>query len=101
MARKNEMLCQLEGRRLRNISVIVRNACFALALLVATAVALGSPAIAADDGNYKTVGGLSVYIGVVPAELVKGLPTNPPSYRCMAGYRPAVTSIMWWRQSST
>src|SRR6266567_9355334 len=74
MARKNEMLCQLEGRRLRNISVIVRNACFALALLVATAVALGSPAIAADDGNYKTVGGLSVYIGVVPAELVKGLP---------------------------
>ena len=71
------MLCRPKRLRLRNIST--RNACFALMLLVATVVALRSAAIAADDGDYKTVGGLSVYIGVVPAELVKGLPSHQSS----------------------
>ena len=32
----------------------------------------GSLAPAADDAQYKTVEGLSAYLGVVPAELVKG-----------------------------
>lgn len=31
-----------------------------------------SPAIAAEIGEAKTAGGLTVYIGVVPAEIVKG-----------------------------
>ena len=29
-------------------------------------------AVAAEDANYKTAGGMAAYLGVVPAELVKG-----------------------------
>jgi hypothetical protein len=38
-------------------------------------------AAAAEDAQYKTAGGLSAYLGVVPAELVKGL-------RAHAGEKP-------------
>ena len=33
-------------------------------------------AIAADDAPYKLAGGLAVYVGVVPAEIVKGHPSG-------------------------
>lgn len=82
------MMCRPERRMPNNISTIARNACFALTLLVAAAIILNSAAMAADDGDYKTVGGLSVYIGVVPAELVKGLPSHQSSEPPMHGGIP-------------
>lgn len=41
-----------------------------IALLVS--VLMGSPATAAEIGEGKTAGGLTVYVGVVAAEIVKG-----------------------------
>ena len=44
-------------------------------------------AVAAENGQNKTIGGLTVYIGFVPAELVKG-PTPPSAERSMHGRVP-------------
>lgn len=41
-----------------------------LMLLAALAWALPAPATATDAGNHRTAGGLSVYLGVLPAALV-------------------------------
>ena len=79
---------QAERHMWRNISRTARNACFALTLLVAPTIALCSAAIAADDGDYKTVGGLSVYLGVMPAELIKGSNPSHSSPQPMHGGKP-------------
>jgi hypothetical protein len=44
-----------------------------LAILCSTIAWIGSEA-AAQDTEYKTVDGLAVYLGVVPAQIVKGHP---------------------------
>ena len=59
-----------------NLQVLKRNLGFAFAMLSLLAVSCNSMAVAADDPPYKLAGGLAVYIGVVPAELVKGHPSQ-------------------------
>jgi hypothetical protein len=41
------------------------------AALIAAMLLLGGAAVAAEIGEAKTAGGLTVYVGVVPAEIVK------------------------------
>lgn len=45
-------------------------------------------AVAAESELSKTVGGLTVYLGVVPAEIVKGLPASSTTERPMHGRIP-------------
>jgi hypothetical protein len=60
------------------------------ALLGALWIALGSSgvAVAADTDQSKTAGGVTVYLGVVPAEIVKGLPASNSTERPMHGRIP-------------
>lgn len=44
----------------------------AAAALFAAILLMWSPVIAAETGESKTAGGLTIYLGVVPAEIVKG-----------------------------
>jgi len=46
------------------------------ALLMAAALWLPNAATAADSESYKTVDGLSVYLGVVPASMIQGHETG-------------------------
>lgn len=48
---------------------------FGMMVVLAAAVSAWSPARAEDDW-FKTAGGISAYIGVVPAEIVKGPPPH-------------------------
>jgi len=41
-------------------------------VLIAATLLMGTPAVAAKVSESKTVGGLTVYVGVVPAEIVRG-----------------------------
>jgi len=45
-------------------------------------------AVAADTDQSKTAGGVTVYLGVVPAEIVKGLPASNSTERPMHGRIP-------------
>ena len=45
-------------------------------------------ATAADTDLSKTAGGVTVYLGVVPAEIVKGLPSGSTTERPMHGRTP-------------
>ena len=60
------------------------------ALLGALWIALGSSgvAVAADTDQSKTAGGVTVYLGVVPAEIVKGLPASSSTEGPMHGRIP-------------
>ena len=60
------------------------------ALLGALWIALGSSgvAVAADTDQSKTAGGVTVYLGVVPAEIVKGLPASSSTEGAMHGRIP-------------
>ena len=49
---------------------------------------LGGAARAAETDLSKTVGGVTVYLGVVPAEIVKGLPAGSSTERPMHGRIP-------------
>jgi len=55
-----------------NLQILKRNLGFAFATLCLLAISWSSMAVAADDTPYKLAGGLAVYIGVVPAEIVRG-----------------------------
>ena len=59
----------------------------AFMLLFAALLACGSAATAAPDEKYMTAGGLTVYLGVVPAEIVKG-PGPHSAERPMHGGAP-------------
>jgi len=48
------------------------------ALLMATLLAAFAPHPALADDNYKVVDGLAVYLGVLPAAMVKGHPSGHP-----------------------
>ncbi|OAF07754.1 hypothetical protein AYJ54_16750 [Bradyrhizobium centrolobii] len=60
------------------------------ALLSALGVAgtLSSGGVAAETDQSKTAGGVTVYLGVVPAEIVKGLPASGATERPMHGGIP-------------
>ena len=64
------------GRAMCNLQLLKRNLGFAFATLCFFAISWGSMAVAADDTTYKLAGGLAVYIGVVPAEIVRGHPSG-------------------------
>lgn len=53
-------------------------------------VLVGNPAAAASAGETKSAGGLTVYLGVVPAEIIKG-PGPHAAERPMHGSRPRGT----------
>lgn len=59
-----------------HLQILKRNLGFAFATLCLFAISWSSMAAAADDAPYKIAGGLAVYIGVVPAEIVKGHPSQ-------------------------
>jgi hypothetical protein len=49
---------------------------------------LGGGVLAAEDDQVKTAGGVTVYLGVVPAEIVKGLAAGDATERPMHGGIP-------------
>lgn len=55
------------------------------ALVASAFVWVSCGALAADTGQTKTVGGLTVYIGVMPAEIVKGHPLAHPEAQMHGG----------------
>ena len=55
---------------------VKRNLGLAFATLCLFAIFWSGMAVAANDAPYKLAGGLVVYIGVVPAEIVKGHPSQ-------------------------
>ena len=57
------------------------------AILLAAVVLAWNPAAAAEGGETKSAGGLTVYLGVVPAEIVKG-PSPRSAERSMHGGQP-------------
>lgn len=59
-----------------NLQVLTRNLGLAFATLCLFAISSSGLAVAADEAPYKLAGGLAVYIGVVPAEIVKGHPSQ-------------------------
>ncbi|MBB4372694.1 hypothetical protein GGD63_005504 [Bradyrhizobium sp. cir1] len=59
-------------------------ALFAAFVLAVSAMGRGNTAaVAAESELSKTVGGVTVYLGVVPAEMVKGLPAGSSTERPM------------------
>jgi hypothetical protein len=59
----------------------------AFVVVCASLLHWGNAALAAEDASYKTADGLAVYLGVVPAELVKGHPSGHAE-RTMHGGAP-------------
>ena len=81
----------------------LRNAATAIALGYLCLLVIGT-AMAANSGEVKTSGGLTVYLGVVPAEIVKGplpqsaerpmhsrVPRGPHEYHVVAAIFDAAT----------
>jgi len=59
-----------------NLQLLKRNLGFTFVTLCVFMISWSSLATAADDAPYKLAGGLAVYVGVVPAEIVKGHPSG-------------------------
>jgi hypothetical protein len=59
-----------------NHQILKRNLGFAFVTLCLFAISWSTIAVAADDAPYKLAGGLAVYFGVVPAEIVRGHPSQ-------------------------
>lgn len=68
----------------------MRKTWIGITALVLTVILGWSPTQAAEGGETKSAGGLTVYLGVVPAELVKGLSPHS-SERPMHGGSPRGT----------
>ena len=56
-----------------------------IGMLCASIAQWNDGAVAAQDTEYKTVDGLAVYLGVVPAEIVKGHPSEHPEQTMHGG----------------
>ena len=76
---------------MRNSSLLKRYAGLALVVLCASLMGWSKVATA-QDPPYKTAGGLAVYLGVVPAEIVKGHPPGHTEGAMHGG--PPTTSTM-------
>src|SRR6266536_931998 len=81
------MAAKKKRRAMCNLQVLKRNLGFAFATLCLFTISCSSMAVAADDPPYKLAGGLAIYIGVVPAEIVKGHP-SPHAEKTMHGGAP-------------
>jgi hypothetical protein len=68
-----------------NLQLLKRNLAFSAVLACASLLFWGSVAIAAGDAPYRLAGGLAVYVGVVPAEIVKGHPSGHPEQTMHGG----------------
>jgi hypothetical protein len=68
--------------------MVSRRTITALLGALGVAVTLSSGAVAAEIDQSKTAGGVTVYLGVVPAEIVKGLPASSATERPMHGGIP-------------
>lgn len=62
-----------------------RKAAVALCLVLALATAV--PAIADSGNDMKTIGNVTIYLGLIPAEMIRGHPPNHPE-STMHGTRP-------------
>jgi len=69
-------------------AMVRRQTMIALLGALGVAVALSSGAVAAETDQSKSAGGMTVYLGVVPAEIVKGLPASGATERPMHGGIP-------------
>ena len=68
--------------------MVSRWAIFALAGALSLAFGFNGVVVAAETDQSKTAGGATVYLGVVPAEIVKGLPASGSAERPMHGRTP-------------
>ena len=68
--------------------MVSRWAIFALAGALSLAFGFNGVVVAAQTDQSKTAGGVTVYLGVVPAEIVKGLPASGSAERPMHGRIP-------------
>ena len=68
--------------------MVSRRAITALPGALCVAFLAGVAAHAADTDQSKTAGGVTVYLGVMPAEVVKGLPAGSSTERPMHGGVP-------------
>jgi hypothetical protein len=59
-----------------NLQALKRDLAFAFTTLFLLVASWTGTAVAASDGPYKLAAGLAVYVGVVPAEIVKGHPSQ-------------------------
>jgi hypothetical protein len=76
----------MEDLTMRNSSLVKRCRNIVFMVLCLSLVPLNKAATA-EDAAYKTAGGLAVYLGVVPAEIVKGHPSGHAE-RAMHGGTP-------------
>ncbi len=72
---------------MRNSQLLTGLYAMALVAMSVSLVPSTRAAMAAEDGQYKTANGLAVYLGVVPAEIVKG-PSPHSAERPMHGRVP-------------
>lgn len=54
-------------------------------VLAGVAAGFGGPVTASTDDTYRTAGGLAVYLGVQPAQMVRGHPPTHPERRMHGG----------------
>jgi hypothetical protein len=66
------MIGSLGGNAMRR----AKNLLFMLAATLLWALTAPGDALTAEDGSYKTAGGLAVYLGVLPAAMVQGHPKD-------------------------
>ena len=71
---------------MRNSSLLKKHLGFVFVVLCVSFMPWGRAATA-EDAAYKTAGGMAVYLGVVPAEIVKGHPSGHAE-RAMHGGAP-------------
>lgn len=57
---------------MRNSQLLSRLFVMALVGISVSIMYSSRAAIAAEDGQFKTIGGLNLYLGVIPAQIVKG-----------------------------
>lgn len=77
----------VEELRSRTMRIRASVRALALVLLMALVTGVGSLSVAAADDNYQTKDGLAVYLGVLPATIVRGHPPGHPE-RAMHGGAP-------------
>lgn len=71
--RANHVLCTLHEA--------ATSLCGVLTLIIGVIVGSGLAVTAAGAQEYKTAGGLTVYLGVLPAELIKGPPPHSGAHQ--------------------
>src|SRR5512139_1015129 len=68
--------------------MVDRRTVAALLLGTLSTIPVSSRVVAAENDMSRTAGGVTVYLGVVPAEIVKGLPAAGTTERPMHGRIP-------------